>query len=194
MRSFSIFGSLVSLLALAACGGGPKEPTLASWPETIPRSVVVANVRVLDVVEGVLGDPVDVLIVESKVVAIEPVGGLPRDLPEDALRIEGEGATLLPGLIDMHGHVSTGTGPPWEFTAPATPALNLRSFAYSRVTTVFDPADASEDAFARRARVASREWLGPQIFSTGPLVTVPGGHPVAMVDALVPRWLRWLVP
>ena len=186
--------SIASLLGVAGCGGGLEEPTLAAWPEVIPESVVLANVRVLDVVSGVLGEPADVLVMAGQVAAIAPVGGLVGEVPDDALRIEGEGATLLPGLIDMHGHVSTSTLPAWEFTAPATPELNLRSFAYCGVTTVFDPADSSEDAFDRRDRVASGEWVGPQIFSTGPLVTVPGGHPVAMVDALVPVWLRWLVP
>jgi imidazolonepropionase-like amidohydrolase len=59
------------------------------------------------------------------------------------------------------------------------------------VTTVFDPHDASGDAFTRRARVATGELPGPRIFTTGPIHTVPDGHPIAIVDAFAPWWIRW---
>jgi imidazolonepropionase-like amidohydrolase len=183
------------LLAFVAFSTGQKAPELVSWPESVPATVFLVDVRVLDVVTGELGDSADVLIESGIITGIHAAGQAMIELPSGALRIEGGGATLLPGLIDMHGHVSSSTGPAWEFTAPPTPELNLRSYAYSGVTTVFDPGDASGDeAFARRARVASGEMIGPRIFTAGPIVTIAGGHPVAMVDALVPSWLRWLVP
>jgi hypothetical protein len=71
----------------------------------------------------------------------------------------------------------------------------LRSYAYVGVTRVFDPGDASGDeVFARSARVASGELIGPRIFTARPIVRFAGGHPVSMVDALVPSWLRWWAP
>lgn len=64
--------------------------------------------RVLDVASGTLGDPVDVRVRCGAIETIPPSGSLRAT---SAPVIQGEGATLLPGLIDMHGHVATGTGP-----------------------------------------------------------------------------------
>lgn len=66
------------------------------------------DVRVLDVASGTLGDPVDVRVRGGVIETISPAGSL-RAI--SAPVIQGEGATLLPGLLDMHGHVVTGTAP-----------------------------------------------------------------------------------
>ena len=51
-----------------------------------------------------------------------------------ALFIDGSGATLVPGLIDMHGHVETTTVTSWEFSLPQ-PEASLAAYACSGVTT-----------------------------------------------------------
>ena len=45
----------------------------------------------------------DVLVEGSRIAAVQRGGGLPRG---DARVIDGAGATLMPGLIEPHGHVS----------------------------------------------------------------------------------------
>lgn len=186
---------LASLLLWGVGCGAPQGPELVRWPEVLPSVVVIESVRVLDVVSGERSGPVDVAIEEGRITSIVPAPVQRPARTGDAARVDGRGATLLPGLIDMHGHVDSRTGPVWDYMAKADPALNLRAFVYSGVTTVFDPGDSSgREAFARRARVASREQIGPQILTAGPIVTAPGSHPVAMVELMVPGWIRWLLP
>src|SRR5882672_3330270 len=45
----------------------------------------------------------DVLVEGQRIAAVQRGGGLPRG---DARVIDGAGATLMPGLIEPHGHVS----------------------------------------------------------------------------------------
>src|SRR5262249_33713707 len=99
--------------------------------------------------------------------------------------VPGAGATLLPGLVDMHGHVANSPAPPWLNAFP-DPDANLRAYLYCGVTTVLDPADIGNQAFARRERVRRGDLLGPTIYAAGPMVTAPDGHPVAVVRQLAP--------
>jgi len=97
-----------------------------------------------------------------------------------------------PPKLREHGHVALDSAPSWVGRLP-DPAANLRAYLYAGVTTVLDPGDASGDAVARREQVARGELLGPTIFTAGPLVTAPGGHPIALLEQIVPWWLGWYV-
>lgn len=173
-----------------ACG--PPAPTLVRRPAAPPLALLIADVSVLDVERGTLTPHQDVVVERDRITAITPAGA--SRPPAGAQRIAGEGATLLPGLIDMHGHVGGSPAPVWEQAFP-DPDANMRAFLYCGVTSVLDPADMVNEAFVRRERIRRGELLGPTIYAAGPMVTAPGGHPVAMLRDTVPWWLRWyLVP
>src|SRR5262249_49714202 len=147
---------------------------------------------VLDVQTGAVTPGRDVLVVGERITAVA-AGGQAHP-PPGAQTIQGSGATLLPGLIDMHGHVGGGSAPGWKSEMP-DPDRNMRAYLYCGITTVLDPADLANQAFSRRAQVAAGELLGPRIFAAGPMVTAPGGHPVALMQRLAPWWIRWyLIP
>jgi hypothetical protein len=97
---------------------------------------------------------------------------------------------LLPGLIDMHGHVTLSRGPIWELAA-GDPEANLRAYLYAGVTTVLDPSDSTGKAVERREQVARREIIGPTVYTSGKSLTCPGGHPVSMVKLFAPAWIAW---
>lgn len=189
MRTQICWGILVAI-SLAGCGGTGAE--LVRRPATVAPAVLVEDVAVLDVASGTRTPHRDVLVVGDRIAAVADHGA--ADPPPGAQRIAGAGATLLPGLIDAHGHVGNNSAPSWKSTFP-DPERNLRAYLYCGVTTVLDPADLIGEAFARRDRVASGALLGPRIVASGPMVTAPGGHPVAVLDHLAPWWIRWyLVP
>jgi imidazolonepropionase-like amidohydrolase len=172
---------------LAACASPPPSVRVAPTAPR-PAAVWIADVAVLDVAKGVRTTGRDVLVADGRIAAIEPAGaGAP---PAGALVLPGKDATLVPGLVDMHGHVYADTSPIWSPGLP-DPERNLRSYLYSGVTTIFDPGDPSDEAFERRARVARGELPGPRIFTAGPLHTAPGGHPIALVRAFAPWWIAW---
>jgi imidazolonepropionase-like amidohydrolase len=182
-------GCLAAVL-LTACGR--SAPELVRRPAAAPPALLIGDVSVLDVESGALAPHRDVLVVGDRITGVTPAGQ--AQAPAGAQTISGAGATLLPGLIDMHGHIGNASAPPWKSQLP-DPNRNLRAYLYCGVTTVFDPADLAPAAFERRTQVAEGKLLGPRIFATGPMFTAPGGHPVAVLDHLAPWWIRWyLVP
>ncbi len=82
-------------------------------------------------------------------------------IPEDALRIDGSGKYLMPGLADMHTHT-------WG-------EADLLLFIANGVTTIRNMW-GSHRQLAWRQRIANGEMLGPTIFTAGPLVD--GSPPV----------------
>jgi imidazolonepropionase-like amidohydrolase len=177
-------------LALAALACRSPRPELIQMPLRPPPALLVRDVAVLDVVSGTRTPGRDVLVRGDRIEAIEPTGALAA--PDGAQIVEGEGGTLLPGLVDMHGHVMSDPSPPWRLQIP-DPEFVMRAFLYCGVTTVLDPADSSPEAYARRARVADGSVPGPRIYTAGLPLTAPGGHPIGFVRLFAPWWIAWYV-
>jgi len=182
--------SVIVVLAVASAAACAKpRPPLVTRPSAT-GSTIVENVAVFDGVAGTTTPDRDVLLEHGRIARIAAAGTLGS--AGASQRIDGTGATLLPGLIDMHGHVEAASGPPWIGGRPDA-LRNMQGYLYCGVTTVFDPADSAPAAFERRDKVARAELLGPRIFATGPIFTTPGGHPVPALETLVPWYLRWYV-
>src|SRR3954469_20159321 len=105
------------LLTIAAALGA-----LAAQPA--PPSIVV--VRAARLIDGRRGAPVSPAVIVVRGDRIESVGG-PAAIPAGARVIDLGRATLLPGLIDLHTHL-TSTGVHWEDellkTTPGQAALH----------------------------------------------------------------------
>lgn len=178
----------LAVAAVAACA--PERPALVHRPEPPVDALLIRHVGVLDVAAGRRIADRDVLVRGDRIAAIGLGGDLPA--PPGAVEIDGGGATLLPGLIDAHGHVAIDSAPSWE-SGLADAEANLRAFLYAGVTTVLDPGDGSGEAVTRRERIARGELLGPRIYTAGRLVTAPGGHPIPLLETSLPWWLEWYV-
>ena len=94
-RSSALLCATLSVLLLI-----PAQP-VAAW-QNPPAETVFRNVRVLDVVDGELSLPTNVLIRGNQIAAIGPsaVGSA------SATTIDGHGGALMPGLIDNHVHLA----------------------------------------------------------------------------------------
>lgn len=182
---------LTTLLLLSGCGR-EKLPDLVQLPAQKPAVVLIKGASVLDVERGRLAINRDVLLRGGKIAAIAPASQV--EVPGGALEIDGAGATLLPGLIDMHAHVGNASAPRWKGELP-DPPRNLQAYLYSGVTTVLDLGGLSNVIFDLRDQVARGELLGPRLYVAGPIITVKGGHPAAVIERMAPWWLRWyLIP
>jgi imidazolonepropionase-like amidohydrolase len=183
-------GAAAAALLAAACGGG--GPTLVTRPSTPPPGVVIVDTSVLDVATGTIAPDRDVVIAGDQVLDVLPAGTATPG--PGVLRLDGRGATVVPGLIDLHAHLGANPKPPWVGGFPDADA-NIQALLYCGITTILDPGDLSTDAFVRRERVRRGELLAPTIYTAGPMVTAPGGHPVPVLRQLAPWWLRWyLIP
>src|SRR5678809_1019608 len=99
----------LALILLTGCIHFPTYRQLVTSPEQKPRTVLIKDVRVFNGLEAKAGEHQDVLISNGRIESIAPAGG-----PSKAeLEIDGKGMTLLPGLIDLHAHLTLTGTPPW---------------------------------------------------------------------------------
>lgn len=97
-----------------------------------------------------------VVIEEGRFTRVGPAPQTP--VPDGADVIDGRGRFLIPGLVEMHGHIG----------APDREHLPL--YIAAGVTTVMDLGGHVRDLAAYRAAVESGQKLGPSIYFTGPLL------------------------
>ncbi|TMB18705.1 MAG: hypothetical protein E6J71_11945, partial [Deltaproteobacteria bacterium] len=172
---------------VGACG---REPLLVTRPAGASRSLIVRNVRVFDAPAAALREGLwDVVVRDGRIAAIEPPGAAGKGLPE----IDGQGGTLVPGLVDVHTHTGSTANPPWQISLLPNVDANLAAFLYAGVTTVLDLGNLTPAVFRERERVATGAELGPRLYAAGPVFTAPGGHPAEVLRAWLPWYLRWYV-
>ncbi|MFN0182043.1 MAG: amidohydrolase family protein [Gemmatimonadales bacterium] len=104
-----------------------------------------------------------VVIDRNRIVAIGPADRV--TVPADARRIDVAGKFLMPGLVDAHAHVGTGSN---GFTALANPGL-LQSLAFG-VTTMHDPSNSTEHVFSAAEMIKAGAITAPRLFSTGTIL------------------------
>ncbi len=86
-------------------------------------------------------------------------------IPANAKRIDAAGKTIMPGIIDVHGHVGgEGDG----IVAQASWPL-MANLAFG-VTTSHDPSNDTETVFTNAELVRSGAKLGPRLYSTGTIL------------------------
>jgi imidazolonepropionase-like amidohydrolase/ABC-type multidrug transport system permease subunit len=119
-----------------------------------------------------------VLVRGGKIAAVyENSGPDPKTL--NAETVEAAGKTILPGLIDVHIHLSGPAGfyPDNSNSDPEKMMQrNLAAYLYSGVTTVRSVGDPLDIILKLRSTVNSGEILGASLYTCGPLFTAPGGH------------------
>jgi imidazolonepropionase-like amidohydrolase len=176
----------IGWMSLVSCS---RERHLVTHDPAATRTFCLRNVRVFDAPHATMFTGFrDVVVREGRIAAIAPAGMQVSGAPE----IDGAGAALLPGLVDLHVHLGADSGPPWRLAMPH-PQRNLEAFLYAGVTTVLDLGNLTPDVFRLRDAVARGDVLGPRVFAAGPMFTTPKGHPVALLRLALPWWLRWYV-
>ena len=138
----------------------------------------IDNVRVLDVANGMLTEPTTISLGGTRILAI---GAAEEQTGE---RIDAGGATALPGLINLHVHLSldASTDPLSHLLEQgseerlAVMELNALSTLQGGMTSVRDLGCGGDLIFTLRRRIEARELLGPRIFAAGEALTRTGGH------------------
>src|SRR5262245_56027264 len=122
----------------------------------------------------------DVLVEGRRIASVQRGGGLSAG---SARVIDGAGATLMPGLIEPHGHVSYPDAasnadftrlPPEEHTLIT--ARNARTMLECGYTSVLSGASAKPRLdIAIRNAIDAGHIPGPRYLANGPEITVTGG-------------------
>jgi len=123
-----------------------------------PNGIVFAHVNVFDAQSAEILKDQSVVVVGNRIRSAGPASQVAA--PAGALVIDGAGKTLLPGLWDMHAHVSENDG-----------LLNLAA----GVTTVRDLANDTDSLLARRKRIEQGKEIGTRIVLAG-VIDGPGPY------------------
>ncbi|MGZ8354354.1 MAG: amidohydrolase family protein [Allosphingosinicella sp.] len=152
---------------------------LAAAPAAAETVVVHAGRLIADASRPAAG-PSTITITDGRITAV--AAGLTPP-PAGARLVDLSGKTVLPGLIDMHVHLSGDPGgdfrdeavDPNEW-ATLVGAKNARITALAGFTTVRDVGSPPLVGFALRRATAEGIIPGPRILSSGPAISIIGGH------------------
>lgn len=142
-----------------------------------PQETLIRNVRIFDGKADRLTPPTDVLIRGNLIAEIRP-GQQPA---AGAAVIDGRGRTLMPGLIDVHVHLTFSSMPLLRLVRPdltpeiaeqeaakAAEAMLLRGFTAVR--------DAGGPVFGLKAGIDRGRYRGPRIWPSGATISQTSGH------------------
>jgi imidazolonepropionase-like amidohydrolase len=118
-------------------------------------------------IDGTGADPLSdgvIVIREDRIVAVGPRTHV--IVPDEATLIDASGATLLPGFINTHVH-------------NAYNRTHLQTWVNDGVTTVRDLGERVGFPYFSTRDETNAEPQYARVISAGPLVTVPGGYPIA---------------
>ncbi len=152
---------------------------LASTPANADTIILTADAMV-DVERGtVVANPV-ITIEDGTITAVDS-GEAP--VVEDADYVRLDGKTILPGLIDMHVHLTSDSDTHGyrrlaisDERATITGVVNARRTLMAGFTTVRNVGAGSFGDVALRDAIEDGDIVGPRLFVSGPPIGITGGH------------------
>jgi imidazolonepropionase-like amidohydrolase len=171
-HGFVVIALLVaSVISTAAQQSPPKSG----------KRIVLHAARLLDVQTGTtLSDQV-IVIEGQKITAVGPAKSV--NATSDGEQIELPNATVLPGLIDCHVHLTSNPnllGPARLHISYPRSALigarNARTTLEAGFTTVRNVAAPGYSDIALRDAINAGDVPGPRILASGPALSITGGH------------------
>lgn len=155
--------ALVLLLAAPAAASAQTRPTL---------------IRGVTIIDGTGAAPVpgqSVLVRDGRIERIGPVASLRA--PAGAETVDGRNRWLIPGLFDVHAHVTMGpvhgmaAGKPRVEPDPAAVTTSLRHLLGYGITTIRDPGAApTAHAVGIRDSLARGQLVGPRMMTAGEII------------------------
>ena len=145
------------------------------------ESLLLTAAHLLDIRDGSLIDDAAVLVEDGRIAAVGTRDAV--EAPAGARRLDLPGATLLPGLIDMHVHLTS--SPDYHgFRRLALSderkaihgVVHAERTLYAGFTTARNVGAGSYGDVALRDAINAGEVPGPRLFVSGPPVGITGGH------------------
>ena len=144
-------------------------------------AIAIHNARLIDG-NGQAIERATVIVREGRIHAAGPSRTV--SIPRGAVRIDGRGHTVLPGLIDCHVHLCLGAEPDVvraiEQETPTETLLKSSQLARQTleagVTTVRDVGSRDHSIFALKQAIDKGLTVGPRIVGAGLALCMIGGH------------------
>jgi imidazolonepropionase-like amidohydrolase len=151
-------------------------------PEDAPKkTLVIRNARLFDGT-GVAARDASIVVTNNRITAVLPSDS--TDWPEDSDVMDAAGRTVMPGLIDLHTHVT------YAFDFEGTPALTsdsqadaalrgverMRYYVESGITSLRDTGSHGMTPFILKTWSSEGRIAAPRLFPVGQVITAVGGH------------------
>lgn len=144
------------------------------------QNMWIANGQLFDgTSEQAIKNP-GILIENGKISCI----GSTCKMPQDVIQIDATGKGIVPGLIDLHGHILSAKAEGIEQSIPAMIWDQLRFLPSVRreliaagITSYRTLGDVMPAIFKLKQELNEQNIAGPRVFIAGPLFTIKGGHP-----------------
>ncbi len=169
MKSISLLSYILIFLLFS---------TSLTAQEKTENQILFSNVQVFSGTSGQLSEPVNVLIKGNK---IEKIDSKPIAPSKNTTTINGKGKTLMPGLIDVHVHLTFGALSMEEMMSPdfnmesamkkvgqSAEATLMRGFTSVR--------DAGGPIFPLKIAIDKNQIKGPRIWPSGATISQTAGH------------------
>ena len=151
-----------------------------SWAQVAPapKVVVIRAGHVLDVKTGKTLSNQTILIQDGKIASV----GSDTPVPAGAQVIDLPNATVLPGLIDAHTHITMPTNFGYSTLAISVPrealigARNARVTLEAGFTTIRNVGASGFSDVALRDAINAGDVPGPRMLVSGPALSITGGH------------------
>jgi imidazolonepropionase-like amidohydrolase len=164
---------------MAALAAGLAAVSLAATARA--ETLYLAAARMVDPASGTVIQNPAVVIKDDRIVEVGPAATLKA--PDGARTIDLGSQTILPGLIDMHTHItsradaggyrSLGISIPSQAITGVANAYRTLQAGFTTLRNV--GADGYADV-ALRDSINAGETVGPRLFVSGPLIGATGGH------------------
>ncbi|HWA90423.1 MAG TPA: amidohydrolase family protein [Rhizomicrobium sp.] len=176
---------------------------LGAAGQAFAGDIVIHAGRLIDGVSKTPRSQVSILVHDDRIASVEAgfVSG-----PAGATVIDLSNATVLPGLIDCHDHITSrfdGGNPVaeavtrTEFDDAFQSVDNARKTLMAGFTTVRDVGADPMVVIALKKAIAKGEFAGPRLFVAGPPLGPTGGHndPANGFDPALTHegWTDWVV-
>jgi imidazolonepropionase-like amidohydrolase len=105
--------------------------------------------------------------------------------PAGAIVVDERSRTVLPGLIDVHVHLTQDSGQPWyqsltpKYSEPYAATVGVKNalvMAQAGFTTVRDLGSPGVSGIAARDAIRDGSFPGPRVLMSGPALSMIGGH------------------
>ena len=133
-----------------------------------PKRTVIRAGRVLNVRTGELRSNQAIVIEGDKISQIAPSSEVKAAAGDTTIDLSD--ATLLPGLIDMHTHLT------FELSSLSYEGLKISTALEAGFTTVRNLGAKDYADIALRDAINDGDVIGPRIVASGPALGITGGH------------------
>ena len=145
------------------------------------QNMVIKGATILDVTNGDMIKNHVVIVKDGRIDAVSPARS--SDIPKGIEVIDLQGHTLLPGLIDMHVHLTSGGGYHGYERLKLTDerrailgVVHAKQTLMAGFTTVRNVGAGSFGDVALRDAINDGDIPGPRMLVSGPPIGITGGH------------------